>query len=120
MKNQIANDSTFSIRDFLGGVIIGGVAGAVTAYLTTPQTGKKTRAQLRKKGLQLQKQATGTVDDAWTQVEEALEQALAKGQQVKDDTGNKVKALGKRGQDMLDERIEQVESVLESLRSARD
>lgn len=120
MKNQAAVKSTFSARDFLGGLLIGVAAGAATAYLTTPQTGKKTRALLQKKGKQLQKQANARVDDALEQAEEVVEQALQKGQKVRDDANARVKEISKRGQDMLDDRLERVENILESLRPSRD
>ena len=58
MSNQTEmTKSNFSMRDFLGGVIVGGLAGAATAYLTAPQAGKKTRAQLHKKTMQLRNKA---------------------------------------------------------------
>jgi gas vesicle protein len=120
MKHQLVEKPMFSARDFLGGLLIGAAAGAAAAYLTTPQTGKKTRALLQKKGKQIQKQATDRVDDAWEQAEEVVEQALQKGQQVRDEANTRVKAIGKRGQDMFDERLDQVENILESLRSVRD
>ncbi len=52
---------------FLAGILIGGLAGAGTMLLLAPQSGKRTRAQIRHKGLELRDQATDTIQEAMTE-----------------------------------------------------
>jgi gas vesicle protein len=59
------NSSVFSI--FMG-VLIGGLAGAVTMLLLAPQSGKDTRIQIQKKGIELRDQTTKMVGDTMEQV----------------------------------------------------
>jgi gas vesicle protein len=65
MDNAIRANST-EIRDSVGllnGLLIGGLAGAVTMLLMAPQSGKKTRAQIRQRSTDLQDRTIDTFDD---------------------------------------------------------
>lgn len=62
----------------LAGLLIGGLAGAGGMLLLAPQSGKKTRAQIKKKTLQLRDHTTEAVEDA-------VSQAGAKVRQIRDD-----------------------------------
>jgi gas vesicle protein len=48
------------------GLLIGGLAGAVSMWLLAPQSGKRTRARLMRQGQELREHATETMDDAVT------------------------------------------------------
>jgi gas vesicle protein len=50
------------------GTLIGGLAGAVTMLLLAPQSGKDTRMQIQKKGLELRDRTAGVVEHTMTQV----------------------------------------------------
>jgi gas vesicle protein len=65
MDNAIRTNGT-DIRDSMGlltGLLIGGLAGFGTMMLLAPQSGKKTRSQIRQKSTELQDRATDTLDD---------------------------------------------------------
>ena len=47
----------------LTGLLIGGLAGFGAMLLLAPQSGKKTRAQIKQKRTKLQERATDTYDD---------------------------------------------------------
>jgi gas vesicle protein len=49
---------------FLAGLVVGGLAGAGTALLLAPESGKKTRADIQQKGIELRDQAAETVEGA--------------------------------------------------------
>ena len=49
---------------FLAGLLIGSLAGAGTMLLLAPQSGKKTRAQIQRKSIELRNQAAETVEGA--------------------------------------------------------
>jgi gas vesicle protein len=47
---------------FLSGIIVGGAVGAALSALFTPQSGKETRAQLKKKGEELVKKGKSELE----------------------------------------------------------
>jgi gas vesicle protein len=52
----------------LGGMLIGALVGAVAMLLLAPQSGKDTRTQIQKKGIELRDRTTEMVEDTVTQV----------------------------------------------------
>jgi gas vesicle protein len=65
MENVIRTNST-ELHDsvgFLTGLIIGGLAGFGAMLLLAPQSGKRTRAQIKQKRTELQERAADTYDD---------------------------------------------------------
>jgi gas vesicle protein len=58
-------NNTFGI---LVGMLIGGLAGAVTMLLLAPQSGKDTRKQIREKSIGLRDRTTEIAEDAVAQV----------------------------------------------------
>jgi gas vesicle protein len=71
-----------------------------------PQSGKKTRAQIQHKGIELRDQATETVEDAMAQVRHTA-------RQVTDDVREKAEELQQRGQDMFNEKRERLSTFAE-------
>ena len=47
---------------FLGGLLLGSIVGARAMLLMAPQSGKKTRKQIKRKGREMQKQTAKTVN----------------------------------------------------------
>jgi gas vesicle protein len=67
-ENQEYGYSTNNVRNVLIGMLIGGLAGAVTMLLLAPQSGKDTRTQIQKKGIELRDRTTGMMENTLTQV----------------------------------------------------
>jgi len=82
--------------NFLAGVLLGGLAGAGAMLLLAPQSGKRTRAQIQLKGMELRDQATEAVEDG-------MAQTRAKARQITADVREKAKEIQQSGQDMLAE-----------------
>jgi gas vesicle protein len=57
---------------FLTGLLVGGLIGAGTMLLFAPQSGKKTREQIRLKGIELRDQTTGAFEDAISQTRDKV------------------------------------------------
>jgi gas vesicle protein len=57
-----------NILGVLAGILIGGLAGAVTMLLLAPQAGKDTRRQIREKGIELRDRTAEMMEDTMTQV----------------------------------------------------
>jgi gas vesicle protein len=67
-ENQEYRYPTNNTLNVLAGMVIGGLAGAVTMLLLAPQSGKDTRMQIREKGIELRDRTTQMVEDTVAQV----------------------------------------------------
>jgi len=67
-ENQEYRYPTSNIPGVLTGMLIGGLAGAVTMLLLAPQSGKDTRRQIQEKSIELRDRTTEMVEDALVQV----------------------------------------------------
>jgi len=94
--NQENGNNAKYVWGFGAGLLAGGLAGAGAMLLLAPQSGKKTRAQIRRKSSDLHEQTVKTVEDA-------VAQARGKAHQIADDVHEQAGELQQRGQDMLDE-----------------
>ena len=97
--------STKHPATFLTGVLLGGVAGAVTALLFAPQSGEETRHQIQKRAAELRDQTTSTVENTVAQVQSKAHQLKSdigeKATSLKHDIGEKATNLKQQGQDAL-------------------
>lgn len=57
---------------FVAGALFGGLAGAGAMLLLAPQSGKRTRTQIQRRGMELKDQATEAVDDAMVQTRDRV------------------------------------------------
>lgn len=57
-----------NVTGVLVGMLVGGLAGAVTMLLLAPQSGEDTRKQIQKKGIELRDRTGEFVDDTLAQV----------------------------------------------------
>ena len=96
---------------FLAGLLAGGLVGAGVMLLLAPQSGKKTRAQIQQKSIELRDQATEAVEDA-------VAQSRVKARQITGDVREQAEALQQRGQNMLDEQKERLSTVVEAGKTA--
>ncbi|MBK7916640.1 MAG: YtxH domain-containing protein [Candidatus Promineifilaceae bacterium] len=96
---------------FLGGLLLGSVAGAGVMLLMAPQSGKKTRKQIQRKGRKVRKQTT-------RKIEHEAEQVRDKAHRVTTSIQNQAEDLQQRGQDMVDDQKERWEPVLEAGKTA--
>lgn len=92
---------------FITGLLLGGLAGAVTMLLVAPQSGAKTRANIQKKSLELRDQTVETV-------QEGVAQAQTKARQITSEVRAKVDDLKLRGQGVLTEQKEHLSAAVEA------
>ena len=67
-ENQEYRYPTNNVAGVLTGMVIGGLAGAVTMLLLAPQSGKDTRKQIQDKSIELRDRTTELVEDTMAQV----------------------------------------------------
>jgi len=57
-----------NVLGVLAGILIGGLAGAVTMLLLAPQSGRDTRRQIREKSIELRDRTSEVMEDTMAQV----------------------------------------------------
>lgn len=82
----------------LAGLLIGALAGAIAMLLLAPQSGKRTRAKLRRRSIALRAQTAETMEN----MEDAIEDARDKTDQMTHDVRKQAEKLDKRGRALLD------------------
>jgi len=96
---------------FVAGLLIGSLAGVGAMLMLAPQSGKKTRASIQHKSIELRDQAVETVEDA-------VAQSRVKARQITADVHEQAEGLQQRGHEMLDEQRERLSTVVEAGKKA--
>jgi len=109
-KNQYREYHS-NVLGVLAGVVIGGLAGAVTMLLLAPQSGKRTRTQIQHKGIELRDRATEMVEDAVAQVR-------LNGNKIARDGRRKANELLHQGQNLVAEQVEYVTDAVKAGKKA--
>ncbi len=86
---------------FLAGMVIGGLAGAGTMLLLAPQAGKRTRADIQQKGMELRDQTVETVENT-------MAEARVKAREITAPVRKQAKELQERGQEIFEEQRDRV------------
>jgi gas vesicle protein len=110
-QSELQTNETNNVWGFLGGLLVGGLAGAAAMLLLAPQSGKKTRTQIQEKSIELREQTVKTVEDT-------AEQVRAKANQITASMHKQAEELQRRGQDILDEQKERWSPVAEAGKTA--
>ncbi len=100
-------NNTNNTLGILTGMLIGGLAGAVTMLLLAPQSGEKTRTQIQEKGIELRDQTTGMVETAKAKI------WLAQKKFVRDER-RKANEILHHGQALV---VEQVENITDTAKA---
>ncbi len=93
------------------GMLVGGLAGAVTMLLMAPQSGEATRMQIQEKGIELRDRTTEMVEDAMTQIRLDRKKITMSGRQ-------KAKELLEQGQALVVEQLEHVSDAAQAGKKA--
>jgi len=104
MNNHYGNNAKY-VWGFLAGSLVGGMAGAGGTLLLAPQSGKKTRAQIRQKSSDVRDQTVKAVEGA-------VAQTRGKARQIMDDVGDQAGELQQGGRDVLDDQRDHLSKTL--------
>lgn len=110
-QNQDPEYHNSNILGILTGMLIGGLAGAVTMLLLAPQSGKRTRMQIQEKGIELRDRTTEMVEDA-------MAQARLGGHKIARDGRRKANELLQQGQELVADQIEHVSDAVKAGKKA--
>ena len=103
-----------SNKNILGviiGALIGGLAGAITMLLFAPQSGRRTRAQIQNKSIEIRDRTADLMEDT-------LEQVRMDSQKIARSGSHKAKELMNQGQTLVAEQMEHVSEFAESGKKA--
>jgi len=100
-ENQAPEYHDSSVLSVLAGILIGGLAGAVTMLLLAPQSGKRTRMQIQEKGIELRDRTNGMMEDV-------LAQVRLDGNKIARDGRRKATELVHQGQALVADQLEHV------------
>jgi gas vesicle protein len=113
MENNI-EEHAYDINNTMNvliGVLIGGLAGAVAMLLFAPQSGKRTRAQIQNKTIQLRDRTTMNIKKAVAQVRSETNKITAEVQE-------KAGELKQLGQDKLVKQMDRMSAALDAGKTA--
>lgn len=108
MTTQAHANTINQVEGFVAGLVLGGLSGAGAMLLLAPQSGKKTRAQIKQKGNALRKQTVKSVEGAVAEVRN-------KAHQINADVHEQVGDLQQRGQEVVDEQRDHLGETLKDL-----
>lgn len=104
-ENQEPEYHNSNILSILAGLLVGGLAGAVTMLLLAPRSGRNTRMQIREKGIKLRDRTTGMMEDVMAQARLDRHEIAMGGRQ-------KAEELKQHGQDLLVEQLDRVSAAV--------
>jgi gas vesicle protein len=91
------------------GMLVGGLAGAVTMLLLAPQSGRDTRIQIQKKGVELRDRTNEIIKDAAAQVRSSANRITVGGRE-------KAEELLHQGKELV---VEQLDHVSEAAKAGK-
>jgi gas vesicle protein len=93
------------------GMLIGGLAGAVTMLLLAPQSGKDTRNQIQQKSIELRDRTNEIVEETLAQVRSSVNKITLDGRE-------KLNELKQHGQELAVEQLDHVSDAAQAGKKA--
>lgn len=104
-----SNNNTFA--GAFAGLLIGGLAGALTMLLLAPQSGRETRTQIHDKSFELRDRATKMFEDSVDDVRTNAQKFTRGGQK-------RITELKHQGQEMAVEQLDRVSAAVKAGKAA--
>ena len=114
------SDNSNEFGAFMSGLLLGGIAGAITALLLAPQSGEETRKVIIDKSLEIKDKAIETVEDARQQAEKAAADARLAAQEYTQKAQEQAKKLQEQGRVILEEQKQKISKVTKSGKKAAE
>ena len=114
------SDNSNDFGAFMSGLLLGGIAGAITALLLAPQSGEETRKVIIDKSIELKDKALETVEETRVRAEQAAEDARIAAQEYSQKIQDQAKNLQEQGRVILEEQKQKIEKVTKGGKKAAD
>jgi gas vesicle protein len=102
------SDHNDNFGAFLAGILLGGLAGGITALLFAPQSGEETRTIIRDKTIELRDKANETLEETMSRAEKAANDTVKQAEMAFNQAKSKASELAKKSQVILDEQKEKL------------
>lgn len=109
--NRIPQNHNNNIFGVITGLFLGSMLGAATMFFMAPQSGKRSRALVQKKGLEL-------LDQTNEKVEDALGQVRIESKRIARKSRHKAAEWMHQGQDLLADQVARAPRLVKSGRKA--
>jgi gas vesicle protein len=76
-RESMSQGNTDQLTGFVAGLLLGTLIGATAAYLTAPQSGKKTRKRLGKAAVGIRKSGVDRWDELAEEVKDRVDDAIS-------------------------------------------
>ena len=93
---------------FLAGLLLGGLAGGITALLFAPQSGEETRTIIRDKAIELRDQANETMEETLSKAEKAANDTVKQAENAFNQAKARAAEVAKKSQVILEEQKEKL------------
>jgi gas vesicle protein len=110
-ENQHPEYRKSNVFSVLVGMLVGGLAGAVTMLLLAPQSGENTRLQIQEKGIELRDRTTQMVGNTLAQVRLNANKLTVSGRE-------KFKEIKHQGQELAVEQLDRVSDAAQAGKKA--
>jgi len=107
-------------RDFLKGLIIGGLIGAAAGILFAPKSGKETREDISRKTQDLLSRAKEEYESAMEKSKKAYEAAIEKMKEVQTLAKARVAEAGGKAEDLVEKGMETLDDTKGRFKKAID
>ncbi|HDN04745.1 MAG TPA: hypothetical protein ENF27_02255 [Chloroflexi bacterium] len=114
------SDNNKEFGAFMSGLLLGGIAGAITALLFAPQSGEETRKVIIEKGIEIKDKALETVDEARLRAEKAAEDARVAAQEYTQKLQEQAKSIQEQGRVILEEQKQKIGKGTKAGKKAAD
>lgn len=114
------SDNNNEFGAFMAGLLLGGIAGAITALLLAPQSGEETRKVIVEKSMELKDKALETVDEARLRAEKAADDARIAAKEYTQKLQEQAKNIQEQGRVILEEQKQKIEKVTKGGKKASD
>ena len=94
IQSELRTNTTNQVLSMVGGLLVGALVGAAAMLLFAPQSGEKTRDQIRQKNIEIRDMATEAIEDAMVKTRQ-------KANQIQGIVQKQVNSLEQGGQDVM-------------------
>ena len=105
------NKKSSSNTSFVKGFLLGGIVGAVFAFLYAPKSGKELREDIKKRSAELKTEAEKKIGDAKEIASKIIEDGLKKAEELQKQADEKIREAHEKAAEILSKSDEKLDSV---------
>lgn len=100
------------VSEFFVGLVIGGLVGAAIALLLAPQSGEKTRTQIRDTSLELKNRASEIITEAREKAEATIAEARRRAEEITTEARKRAEEIVAEASKKAEEQLDTIQASL--------